>query len=55
MPYGDLGALAEAVDDRVVAVLVEPIQGEAGVLVPPAGIPDRRPRDLHGPRRADDR
>ena len=37
VPYGDLAALAEAVDDRVVAVLVEPIQGEAGVLVPPPG------------------
>jgi ornithine--oxo-acid transaminase len=37
VPYGDLGALAGAVDDRVVAVLVEPIQGEAGVLVPPPG------------------
>jgi ornithine--oxo-acid transaminase len=37
VPYGDLGALAEVMDDRVVAVLVEPIQGEAGVLVPPPG------------------
>jgi ornithine--oxo-acid transaminase len=40
VPYGDLAALTKAVDehgDRVVAVLVEPIQGEAGVLVPPAG------------------
>jgi ornithine--oxo-acid transaminase len=40
VPYGDLDALAAAVDElgeRVVAVLVEPIQGEAGVLVPPAG------------------
>jgi ornithine--oxo-acid transaminase len=37
VPYGDLGALADAIDDRVVAVLVEPIQGEAGVIVPPAG------------------
>jgi ornithine--oxo-acid transaminase len=37
VPYGDLDALAAAVDDRVVAVLVEPIQGEAGVLVPPSG------------------
>src|SRR5487761_895957 len=40
VPYGDLDALTEAVGelgDRVVAVLVEPIQGEAGVLVPPAG------------------
>src|SRR5262252_468268 len=31
VPYGDLDALAAAVDDRVVGVLVEPIQGEAGV------------------------
>ena len=37
VPYGDLGALAEAMDDNVVAVLVEPIQGEAGVIVPPPG------------------
>jgi ornithine--oxo-acid transaminase len=36
-PYGDLDALAAAVDDRVVGVLVEPIQGEAGVIVPPPG------------------
>ena len=35
--YGDLGALAAAVDETTVAVLLEPIQGEAGVLVPPAG------------------
>ena len=37
VPYGDLDALAAAVDDRVVGVLVEPIQGEAGVIVPPPG------------------
>ncbi len=37
VPYGDLGALAAAVDDRVAGVLIEPVQGEAGVLVPPAG------------------
>jgi len=37
VPYGDLAAVAAALDDRVVAVLVEPIQGEAGVVVPPAG------------------
>ena len=37
IPYGDLDALAAAVDDHTVAVLLEPIQGEAGVLVPPAG------------------
>jgi ornithine--oxo-acid transaminase len=37
VPYGDLDALAAAVDDTTVAVLLEPIQGEAGVLVPPDG------------------
>jgi ornithine--oxo-acid transaminase len=37
VPYGDAGALAAAMDEKVVAVLAEPIQGEAGVLVPPAG------------------
>ncbi|WP_327008942.1 ornithine--oxo-acid transaminase [Dactylosporangium sp. NBC_01737] len=36
VPYGDLAALADALDDTTVAVLIEPIQGEAGVLVPPA-------------------
>jgi ornithine--oxo-acid transaminase len=37
VPYGDLGAVAAAIDDTTVAVLLEPIQGEAGVLVPPPG------------------
>ncbi|MET7392722.1 ornithine--oxo-acid transaminase [Dactylosporangium sp. NPDC005572] len=37
VPYGDLDALAAAIDETTVAVLLEPIQGEAGVLVPPAG------------------
>jgi ornithine--oxo-acid transaminase len=37
VPYGDLDAIAAAVDETTVAVLVEPIQGEAGVLVPPPG------------------
>ncbi len=45
VPYGDAGALAAAMDDRVVGVLVEPIQGEAGVVVPPAGFL-RRVREL---------
>jgi ornithine--oxo-acid transaminase len=35
--YGDLAALREAVDETTVAVLLEPIQGEAGVIVPPDG------------------
>lgn len=33
--YGDVAALEAAVDDTTAAVLVEPIQGEAGVIVPP--------------------
>jgi ornithine--oxo-acid transaminase len=37
VPYGDIEALAAAIDATTVAVLIEPIQGEAGVLVPPAG------------------
>ncbi|MFC4955927.1 ornithine--oxo-acid transaminase [Streptomyces mauvecolor] len=37
VPYGDLDAMRAAVTDDTVAVLLEPIQGEAGVLVPPAG------------------
>lgn len=36
VPYGDAETLAAAVDECTVAVLVEPIQGEAGVVVPPA-------------------
>jgi ornithine--oxo-acid transaminase len=37
VPYGDLDAMSRAIDDTTVAVLLEPIQGEAGVLVPPDG------------------
>jgi ornithine--oxo-acid transaminase len=37
VPYGDLAALADAITPNTVAVLLEPIQGEAGVLVPPEG------------------
>ena len=37
VPYGDADALAAAIDETTVAVLLEPIQGEAGVLVPPPG------------------
>jgi ornithine--oxo-acid transaminase len=36
VPYGDSAALAASIDEDTVAVLVEPIQGEAGVIVPPA-------------------
>lgn len=37
VPYGDAAALAEAIDDETVAVLLEPIQGEGGVVIPPDG------------------
>ncbi|MDE2772154.1 MAG: ornithine--oxo-acid transaminase [Gemmatimonadota bacterium] len=37
VPFGDADALAAAVTDRTVGVLVEPIQGEGGVVVPPDG------------------
>ncbi len=37
VPYGDLVALAEAVDDRTAAVVLETIQGENGVVCPPTG------------------
>jgi ornithine aminotransferase len=35
VPFGDADALASAIDDNTVAVLLEPIQGEAGIIVPP--------------------
>ena len=37
VPYGDLAALEAAIDESTVAVLLEPIQGEAGVIIPPEG------------------
>lgn len=37
VPFGDGAALAAAMEEDVAAVLLEPIQGEAGVLVPPEG------------------
>ena len=37
VPYGDAEALAAAVTDETAAILLEPIQGEAGVVVPPEG------------------
>ncbi len=37
VPFGDLAAIERAITPETAAVLVEPIQGEAGIIVPPAG------------------
>jgi len=37
VPYGDVDAIEKAVTPNTAAVLLEPIQGEAGVIIPPAG------------------
>jgi ornithine--oxo-acid transaminase len=37
LPYGDAEAVERAMSPNVAAVLVEPIQGEAGIIIPPAG------------------
>jgi acetylornithine/N-succinyldiaminopimelate aminotransferase len=37
VPFGDLNAVSEAVDNETAAVLVEPIQGEGGIHLPPPG------------------
>jgi ornithine--oxo-acid transaminase len=45
VPYGDIGAIEAAITDDTVAVLLEPIQGEGGVVIPPPGFL-RQVRDL---------
>jgi acetylornithine aminotransferase len=37
LPYGDIKALRKAIDKRTAMVIIEPIQGENGVITPPAG------------------
>ncbi|RED52564.1 ornithine--oxo-acid transaminase [Cohnella lupini] len=37
IPYGDLGELEKAITPRTAALLIEPIQGEAGIVIPPDG------------------
>jgi len=36
-PYGDLEAVARLIDDETCAILIEPIQGEGGIRIPPEG------------------
>lgn len=50
VPFGDADALAAAVTDETAAIVVEPIQGEAGVVVPPEGFlaTARAVADRHG-------
>ena len=36
-PYGDLQAVADLIDEETAAILVEPVQGEGGVVIPPDG------------------
>jgi acetylornithine aminotransferase len=50
VPYGDAGALAAAVTDQTAAVVLEPMQGEAGVRVPGEGYlaAARKACDEHG-------
>lgn len=37
VPFGDASALHDAIDENTAAVLIEPIQGEAGIILPPEG------------------
>jgi acetylornithine/N-succinyldiaminopimelate aminotransferase len=37
VPFGDAEAVARAIDERTTAIMIEPIQGEAGVVMPPDG------------------
>jgi len=37
VPFGDIDAFAAAINENTVAALIEPIQGEAGVIIPPSG------------------
>ena len=51
VPFGDAAALEAAITPNTVAFLVEPIQGEAGVIIPPAGLFQIGARDLYAQQR----
>ena len=55
VPFGDAAAIEAAIDENTAAVLIEPIQGEAGVDRAARGVPARGARDHRAPRGADDR
>ena len=61
-PFGDLDAVARLIDDETAAIMIEPVQGEGGVNIPPDGLPGRacgrsgrRARAAAGVRRSADR
>ncbi len=49
-PYGDLEAVAKLIDDETAAIMIEPVQGEGGVVLPPDGFLAglRKLADEHG-------
>ena len=49
-PYGNLDAVAALIDDETAAILIEPIQGEGGIRIPPDGFLQglRKLADEHG-------
>ena len=49
-PYGDLDAVAALIDDETAAILIEPVQGEGGIRIPPEGFLQglRKLADDHG-------
>ncbi len=55
IPFGDANALREAITPNTCAFLVEPIQGEAGIIIPPAGFLKQAAAICRENRRAADR
>ena len=48
LPYGDVAALRAAITDKTCAVIIEPIQAEGGIILPPPGYLQELRRLLHG-------
>ncbi|MCC7550176.1 MAG: aspartate aminotransferase family protein [Methanobacterium sp.] len=47
VPYGDLEAVANSISGETAAVLVEPVQGEGGIIIPPEGYLDELKKICH--------